>query len=344
MDDPRADDALQGATRAGSVSPPPRTLLIMPASGRAPIVALLDDATREITLKIYTVTDGTLIAALSRAAARGCRVRAILNRVRTDGRRDNEDSFARLEGDGVAVRWADQLRFSASHEKSLVIDGRVAMLGSFNWGERYFTDTRDYGVVTHVAAEVDAIAACFEADWAGMPFRPSESDALLWAPGIARHQVGGLIDAARHSIHLQHAVLADTTMLLRLTDAVRRGVAVRFLCAGGHGLHEWNRSETFASLRILHHAGGRIRRLKHPKVHGNLLLVDDAVAQLGSLHLQHAAFDTRRDLSIELHDPALVDALATRVRQDWRLAERYHPPDPIKHGDTDPVEPDIWCA
>ncbi len=241
------------------------------------------------------------------------------------------------------MRWAPSA-FSASHEKSLTVDGEIALLSSFNWGEKYFIETRDYGVVTRDPAEVQAIRACFEADWTDSPFHCGPDASLLWAPGIARRQVAALIESARDTIHLQHAMLADATVLLRLTEAAARGVRVRFLCAGGRGLRMWDRPETFASLRILRNAGGKVRRLRTPKMHGNLTIADDRAAQLGSLHYHHGAFDTRRDLSIELREPDLVAVLAERFRTDWEAAEHYTPHDPIDHGDTDPLDRDIWRA
>ena len=292
---------------------------------------------------MFSLTDDALIQALERAAGRGVRLRVILNRTRTDGSHDNEESFARLQDAGGAVRWSPSL-FSASHEKSVTVDGEVSLLSSFNWGEKYFSETRDYGVVTRDPAEVGAIVACFEADWTDTPFQCGPDASLLWAPGIARRQVAALIESARDTIHLQHAMLADATVLLRLTEAAARGVRVRFLCAGGRGLRLWDRPETFASLRILRNAGGRIRRLRTPKMHGNLTIADDRVAQLGSLHYHHGAFDTRRDLSIELHEPALVGVLAERFGADWDAAEHYTPHDPIDHGDTDPLDRDVWRA
>ncbi len=335
MDDRRAPDAAQGTAL------PLRTLLVQPDAGRAPVEALLDAARRQIALKMFSLTDEALLAALERAVRRGVAVRIILNRTRTDGSHDNDGSFARLAAVGAEVRWSSP-HFSASHEKSVMVDGERCLVSSFNWGDKYFTETRDYGLVTSDPGEVAEIAACFEADWTDRPFQPAPDSRLLWAPGVARRQVAALIGEARETIHLQHALLADATVLLRLTEAAARGVRVRFLCAGGRGLRMWDRPETFASLRILHNAGGRVRRIRTPKMHGNLTIVDNATAQFGSLHFQHGAFDTRRDLSIEIDEPALLAVLAERFRADWHEAEHYLPHDPIEHGDTDPLDRDVW--
>ena len=39
------------------------------------------------------------------------------------------------------------------------------MIATFNFCEKYFTQTRDYGMVTERPAEVAEIRDCFEADW-----------------------------------------------------------------------------------------------------------------------------------------------------------------------------------
>ncbi|MCQ8241353.1 phospholipase D-like domain-containing protein [Rhizosaccharibacter radicis] len=335
-----SDGAGSDSVAAAEVAPV-RRLLIMPDSGREAVQALIDAAASSITLKIYTLTDPILLAALLRAQARGVAVRVMLNAERNDRSRDNDATRLALVGGGIEVRWGSS-RHAATHEKSLVIDGQEALISSFNYAEKYFTDTRDYGIVTRDPAEVHEIVACFEADWNEHAFCPAADSRLLWAPGTSRRQVAALLGQARHCIHLQHAKLVDATVLLHLMEALERGVTVRFLCPGAKGLHAWDKPETFAALRILRNAGGKVRRLKTPKMHGNLTLVDDKVAQLGSLHFHHTAADFRRELSIEVDEPAIVSALAARFRQDWDAGERYVPPDPIAHGDTDPVDDEIF--
>lgn len=329
----------------------PRALLVMPQSGRDPVARLIEGARESLALKIYSLTDPALIDSLVQACARGVTLRAILNAERGDGSRDNDASAAALSQAGAQVTWGSA-RFAATHEKSLVVDAKTALVSSFNYGEKYFSETRDYGIVTRDPREVAEILACFDADWSGAVFEPPAGTALLWAPGTARRRIAAMIASARKSIDLQHAKLVDTTVLLALIEALDRDVKVRFLCPGGHGLHNWDRPETFAALRILRRAGGKVRRLKRPKMHGNLMLVDGERAQLGSLHFHHVAIDTRRELSIEVDDPSIVAALGERFGQDWDEATRYVPPEPIRHGDTDqaadetlesdPVDADVF--
>ncbi|MBE7210217.1 MAG: cardiolipin synthase, partial [Gluconacetobacter diazotrophicus] len=211
-------------------------LLIQPDAGRDAVAKLIGSTSRTLLLKIYSLTDEALVDALLEAGKRRVAVRVMLNSERADHSRDNDVAAARLKDFGIEVRWGSP-RLAATHEKSLVLDGERALVASFNFGPKYFEATRDFGIVTRDPAQVAEIAACFEADWEERTFEPSGTTGLLWAPGTARRQVAAAMAGARKTIHLQHAKLVDTTVLLELLTAVRRGVKVRFLCAGGHGLH-----------------------------------------------------------------------------------------------------------
>ena len=68
----------------------------------------------------------------------------MLNPARSGGDRANDETFARLADAGVNVAWSNP-KFYVTHEKSIVADGRAALVATFNLCEKYFTLTRDYG-------------------------------------------------------------------------------------------------------------------------------------------------------------------------------------------------------
>ena len=45
---------------------------------------------------------------------------------------------------------------------------------------QYFTETRDYAVVTDDPEEVSEIIECFEADWSRSPFDRGDQARLIW--------------------------------------------------------------------------------------------------------------------------------------------------------------------
>ena len=48
----------------------------------------------------------------------------------------------------MAVAWTSE-SFPVTHEKSIVVDDSAALIATFNLSDKYFNETRDYGVITY---------------------------------------------------------------------------------------------------------------------------------------------------------------------------------------------------
>ena len=60
-----------------------------------------------------------------------------------------------------------------------------------------------------------------------------------------------------------------------------------------------------------------VRRLKHLRLHGNLLLADGDRALVGSVNFSPASLDRRRELAIETDDAAVIKTLQVTLAHDW---------------------------
>ena len=229
-------------------------VLVQPDDGVLPLLELIGNAEHSVWIKQFTFTHPALLDAIIAAHNAGREVRVMLNPHRSSGDRANDAAYAALEAAGVGLQWTSP-SFAVTHEKSMLIDDRLAMIATFNFCEKYFTHTRDYGLVTERPAEVTEIRNCFEADWERQSFHPASGTALLWSNHNSRSGMSAFIDAARHSLDIQHPKFVDTTILERIVQASRRGVNVRVLCGGKHGISEWDVLDTFASLRVMGHLG-----------------------------------------------------------------------------------------
>src|SRR5262249_3183770 len=149
------------------------------------------------------------------------------------------------------------------------------------------------------------------------------------SPDNARRLIASFVDDARHTLDVQHPKFVDATIIDRLAAAQSRGVHVRILCGGKHGLSAWDVHDTFASLRILERCKVRVHRQKHLKAHAKLLLADGKRALLGSMNLDRSAFDLRRELGVMVNEPPLVTRLGELFDHDWHKAERWEAPDPL---------------
>jgi phosphatidylserine/phosphatidylglycerophosphate/cardiolipin synthase-like enzyme len=241
-------------------------VLVQPNDSVLPLLELIGSAQYSVWIKQFTFTHPGLLDAVIDAHNAGRDVRVMLNSHRSSGDRANDAAFAKLEAAGIRLQWSNP-GFAVTHEKSMLIDDRLAMIATFNFCEKYFTLTRDYGLLTEQHAEVADIRACFEADWDRSPFHPASGTALLWSNCNSRQTMSAFIDSARHSLDIQHPKFVDATILERIVKASRRGVSVRVLCGGKHGISEWDVLDTFASLRVMDQLGVKVRKQKDLRLH-----------------------------------------------------------------------------
>lgn len=307
----------------------PQRLIVQPDDGVAPVVELIDGAQRSLRIKQFTLTDPDCVAAVERAHGRGVAVRVMLNPHRSSGDRANDETHAALKKAHVPVEWTSP-SFAVTHEKSIVADDHVALIATFNLATKYFTETRDYGIVTTDKREVGEIIAGFEADWQRRPFDPPVESSLLWSANNARQRMAWFIDDARHELLIQHPKFVDATIVERIAAARHRGVKVDLLCGGKHGISDWDVLDTFASLRLLDRAGVKIRRQKHLKLHAKLLLADEKRALAGSMNIDRSAFDLRRELGVVTGEGHVVKGLRKVFDADWHEAKPYEAPDPLQ--------------
>ena len=300
----------------------------MPDDGAQAVVALIDAARHSLLLKQFKLQSEQIEQALLQAHQRGVAVQVMLNPHTSGGDRWNDQAFAWLQANGMAVAWTSEA-FPVTHEKSMVVDRQMALIASFNLADKYFTETRDYGVVSLSRPVVDQVIAGFEADWNRTGFEPDLGVGLVWSSRHSRGQMARLVDAAKDTLWIQHPKFVDAVILDRIISARERGVTVRVLCGGKHGVSDWDIYDTFSSLRVMERFGVKVRRQKHLKLHAKLILVDGAFAQTGSMNIDRSAFDVRRELGIETDAPAVVERLLATFEADWDQASHYHAPDPL---------------
>jgi phosphatidylserine/phosphatidylglycerophosphate/cardiolipin synthase-like enzyme len=299
-----------------------RSLIVLPDDSAEQILEAIGGASRTLRIKMFVFSDPRLLRAVVAAKRRGVTVRVILNAARRDGVRDNESARRRLERLDVDVADGNPA-FQITHEKSMVVDDSTAFVESLNWASRNLKGTRDYAVVTQLRRDVVEIIECFEADWHRQPFTPREKSHLVWCPG-GRERICRFIDRARHALFIQNERFQDTVIIERLVRAARRGVKVRVMARPPHTLDREKLVEGVGGLRILDDVGAHVRKLRHLRLHGKILVADGVAAIVGSINFAPGSLDDRRELAIEVRDEDVVRRLHRVVRHDWKHA---HPLD-----------------
>jgi hypothetical protein len=322
----------------------PPQLIVEPDDGLEPVHAFISSAQRSLLIKQFTFTEPSLIAATIARRKAGVDVRVMLNAQRSGGDRANDDTYQDLKHAGVDVQWSSP-HFYVTHEKSIVVDEKAAMVATYNLMIKYFTLTRDYGIITHDPVHVQQIIDVFNADWGHREFTPAEDGGLLWSNSNSRYQMARFIDKAGETLHIQHPKFVDAVILDRLAAAADRGVHVKVLCGGKHGISEWDILDTFSSLRTLSRFGCKVHKQKNLRVHAKLIIVDKREALVGSMNIDRSAFDLRRELGLTTSEPAVVTRLLDVFHDDWESSHHYDPPDPLDaaghHEDDFPHDHDL---
>jgi len=295
-------------------------LIVLPDDTAKPLIDALAGARHSINIRMFLFTDPDMVEAVKAAEQRGVKVRVMLNPQRRDGSAENEDTRKALADSGVEVRDSSPA-FALTHQKSMVIDGETGYVESLNWETRDLTETRDYAVVTTDALEVSEMLRCFDADWSQTEFKPDPKSRLIWCPNNGRTRIAAFIDSARHTLWLQNERYQDTVIIERLVRALARGVKVHIMARPPHNLKKDKLIEGVGGLRIMRDVGAKVHRLKHLKLHGKMLIADEARAVIGSINLAPGSFDERRELAIETDAPEVIERLRAITQQDWQNSQ-----------------------
>ena len=312
-------------------------LIVEPDDGVTPVRDFINSATTTLLIKQFTFSEPSLLQAVVDRQNAGVQTRVMLNPKRSGGDRANDETFDFFKKNGVGIQWANP-KFYVTHEKSIVVDGKTALIATFNLCVKYFTQTRDYGVITHDPIRVAQVIEGFEADWEHRDWAPDAESGLLWSNANSRLRMSNFIDAAKHKLDVQHPKFVDAVILDRILEAAERGVHVRVLCGGKHGISDWDVLDTFSSLRVLKRFGVKVHKQKNLRLHAKLLIADNALALVGSMNIDRSAFDLRRELGTTVSEKDIVNRLIEVFDGDWDLSHGYDPPDPLdpsKHKETD---------
>ena len=258
-------------------------LILDPAERKAALLGVIGAAKRRLILSLFRCDDFSILDALAAALERGCEVEAILTKRAKGGKKRLKKLWGALEEMGAVVtRYADPV--VKYHAKYLVADGTTAIVTTLNPTRKCFTRTWDAVLITKDPSVVKGLQTLFRADAAGepLPSRRPISRRLIVGPERSRSEMRGLIAGAKKSIRILDHKLSDPDLVALLRERREEGVTVTVL-------------------------GKQVIRGFEP--HGKMMIIDEARAVVGSTALSTLSLDFRREVSIVIHDAALVKQL-----------------------------------
>ncbi|MFW9905862.1 MAG: phosphatidylserine/phosphatidylglycerophosphate/cardiolipin synthase family protein [Candidatus Thorarchaeota archaeon] len=105
--------------------------------------------------------------------------RGVSIRVQVNEDSDSDDVTAYFLSKGIEVKWMGNSQTSTNgwlsdtHNKIVIIDGKVTLLSSINFGENAFTNNREAGMIIQSTTVADYYASILQTDWVDGEIPPS---------------------------------------------------------------------------------------------------------------------------------------------------------------------------
>ena len=310
--DPAAQGPGPGLTRVGA-------LIIEPTAGFSPVYGLINGARRSIDVTMYEFADTTAEHDLAAAAKRGVQVHVILDERQKSL---NSNTFSYLSSRRIKVVWSSS-RFTYTHQKTVVADGSKAVIMTANLTSKYYPTSRDFLVIDTNRADVAAITAVFDADFAHRAVSPGDGADLVWSPTDSQDKLLALINGATSSLRIYSEEMGDTTVENALVKAAKRGVDVQVCGENEDGEYD----SAYAKLA---RAGIHISYYSSSTgfyIHGKVIEADYGTGHarmfVGSENFSRTSLDDNRELGLIVSDHAALSAMARTFAADFRNGKHW---------------------
>ena len=288
------------------------SLVILPDQGENAIYNFVNSATSSINVTIYELKDTTLENDLVAKEKAGVTVRVILDQAQKSY---DTAAYNTLTAGGVGVVWSSTA-FTYTHQKTITVDGDESYISTGNFDTTYYATSRDYGALDAIAADVSAITAVFNADYAHTSITPSDGTDLVWSPTDSQTQLLALINGATKSLDVEQEEFSDTTLINALVSALKRGVAVRVVLE--------DPSSYSSEVTEVENAGGQVTGYSSSTgfyIHAKTVIADygtsAAKAFMGSENFSANSLNDNRELGLITADSGVVSGLETTFNGDF---------------------------
>ncbi|TVZ00798.1 cardiolipin synthase [Trebonia kvetii] len=306
---------------AGPVSAGSGALRVIaePQAGLSAIYKLIKGARSWIELTMYELRDSTAEGDLAAAAKRGVDVRVILDAHLERSR--NTATYTFLRAHGVHVTWAPS--GTTYHQKTLTVDNRTSVIMTLNMVSADYADTRDFAVFDTSRADVAAVVATFNADYAHRKVSPPDGADLVWSPTNSQAAILAVIDGARHTLSIENEEMAYSVIITAIENAAKRGVSVKITMTRESS---WDNAFT-----ALTKAGAHVRLYRNSTkviyIHAKAVVADaglsDRQVYLGSENFSFSSLRRNRELGIRTTNKPVISEVSAVLAADYAGATPF---------------------
>jgi len=311
------------------------TLLTFPETDHSvtPLYGLVNNAQHTLDMTMYALQDTTFVADLVAACSRGVIVRAVLDG--NNEKSNNTPAFTALNAQAnCSAVWSNKA-FLSTHQKSILIDGTLVAVMSLNLQSQYYSTTRDYAMITNDPADIAAIEATFNADYAAgttstgtvgasdFSYQPGAGSDLIWSPTTAQTAMLALINNAQSTLIIENEEMGASNIVSALQAACVRGVTVRIAMV--------SQSSYGANFKALESSGCGVHVYPNTTngfyIHAKAVVADYGLATqtvyMGSINYSSASMNSNRELGLYITDAASVQSLYSTMAADYAGGTTY---------------------
>jgi cardiolipin synthase A/B len=294
-------------------------VLVEPKAGVGAIYKLITGAKSSVELTMYELRDTTAENDLAADAKRGVDVRVILDSHLEKSR--NTATYSFLAGHHVHVTWADS--GTTYHQKTLTVDGKTSVIMTLNMVSEDYAGTRDFAVIDTGHADIAAIVATFNADFAHRAITPPDGADLVWSPTNSQSSILAVINGAKHTLSVENEEMDDPTITDALVAAAKRGVDVEVIMTAES---EWD-----SAFSQLVSAGVHVRTYADSDnviyIHAKAVVADagrsDQQIFVGSENFSKASLGYNRELGLRTANKAVISVINATLAADYAGAKAY---------------------
>ena len=279
-------------------------------------------AQTSIDVTMYMMSSNTIINALVARAQAHVPVRVILDGS-SSTKSFNTPAKTMLTTAGAQVVWSNP-SFTYTHEKTVIIDGKVAWIMTMNTTGSAPSENREYLAIDSDAPDVAEATAVFEADFAMHSITPS--GALVVANTNARADLVALINASTTTLDVEGEEFSDLYtggIVDSVVTAAHRGVAVRVIIG--------NSSPDPTAISRVKAAGAHVvvsgptsgnGSLAKPYIHAKAIVIDCAGTTcqrgyVGSENFSAGSLGYNRELGVIFSTASELAKVETAISADY---------------------------
>ncbi len=310
----------------------------------------IEEARYSITIEAYIYWAGeigiTFARALAAAAARGVRVKILLDAV---GSATVGNEILRiLDQGGCHVAWYNPIRWNhlrrinnRTHRKSLIIDGRLGFTGGAGIADHWTGDAQDDKHWRDLQIRIEGPAVRplqtgFAQNWlectselvSGPDFYPTPQKAgplslqtIMSSPETGASTVRVMyclaISAARSSIDIANPYfIPDHVSIDLFRDAVKRGARVRVMVAGISNDTPITRFNSVRLYGALLDAGVQLYEYNRTMMHHKVMVVDRLWSTIGTANFDNRSFSHNEESNVSVCDEGVAGELTATFESD----------------------------